>query len=191
MTKRKELDTTHPATSALYAMANNCWSKKSMSGYFSPDGVRFDAPSGMTRSPGGWRSHSVNGGVVSYYDSVYGGWVKSHAVALENHLKLNPTLIPFRRRKIEEMQGKTYYTGLPGLFIYPPKYPSRPRGKNNRWKIFARGGEDRKLKEFYVAYHLQPGDPSFDKRYMEAANYCSDGIQKRAEMNKYIKSGKN
>lgn len=184
--KKKELDRTYPATSAYYAVANRCWSKKSRNGYYSPIGELFKAPSGLTRFNGSWWSRSVEGDLVIFTDRAYGNYRLSHKAAFDHHLRMNPSLRPLCRRRESEKSCKTTTTGVPGLYIYPPKNRDLPLNKANRWKIFAKAG-NMKLKLFYTRPHLAPGDVEFDKQYLAASIYCEQGRKEYIEKNKFVK----
>lgn len=187
--KKKELDRTYPATSMYYAVANKCWSKKSRNGYYSPFGELYKAPSGLSRATNAWRSDSVDGEYVFFTDNVYGGYRLSYKAALDHHLRMNPALNPMCRRFEREKSCKSTPTGVPGLFIYPPKNSDLPLSGTNCWKIFAKAGNMR-LKQFYTKPHLVPGDVEFDKQYLAASIYCELGRKKYIEKNKFVKENR-
>lgn len=164
------LDRPIAPTTAAYAVINKCWSKKNISGYFSPDGELYPAPSGLYRGNGRWVSHNVDNVKKSFPDKDYGGYKNSYIVALEHHLTLNPSLVPHRRRKSEERVTKKIPTGTVGVFVQPPKDRSAPLNSKNCWRVLVSDMKG-KLKKFSTPVNAYPGTRVFDDALLTAIRY--------------------
>ena len=160
-------------TTPEYAIVNQCWSMKRFSYYFSPDGERFEAPSGFSRTNNGWRSHGVDGRVIYFFDKKYGSYHLSYDAAIAHHTATAPLMQGRRQRMILEKCHKTTHVGIAGLYVYPPKDPNRPLSGKNRWRIFTSPVGTIK-KAFSFPWNKTPGDSEFDTALTAAAKYCKD-----------------
>ena len=160
-------------TTSEYAILNRRWSKKRFSYYFSPDGEKFEAPSGFTRIKNAWRSRDVDGRSIHFFDKRYGGYHLSYEVAITYHTAIAPVMEGGRQRIIPERRHKTTRVGIAGLYVYPPKDPNKPLSAKNRWKIFAAPCSTA-LKMFSFPWNKVPGDIEFDAVLITAVKYCKD-----------------
>jgi len=183
---KQKRDNEYAPTTAAYAVVNKRWSKKRFSGYFSPDGDRYDAPSGLTRTATCWKSKDVSGKMTLFNDREYGGYRESHKAAMAHHVSTTPLLNSRRFRTFRERSTKTTHLGVAGLYVYFPKHGDLPLSKTNRWKIFASPAGTR-TKNFAVPYNTFPGHPVFDAKLLEAAVYCEKCRDEYFKINAFIR----
>ena len=160
-------------TTPEYSITNRCWSMKRFSYYFSPDGERFEAPSGFSRCMSGWRSRDVDGRVIYFFDKKYGSYHLSYDAAIAHHAATAPLMLGRRHRKILEKCHKTTHVGIAGLYIHPPKDPNQPLSGKNRWRI-STSPIGTITKAFSFPWNKVPGDSEFDAALTAAAKYCKD-----------------
>ena len=160
-------------TTPEYAIVNQCWSMKRFSYYFSPDGERFEAPSGFTRTKNGWRSRDVNGKEICFIDKRYGSYRHSYDAAIAHHTATAPLMQGRKQRRILEKCSKATHVGIAGLYVYPPKDPNKPLDGKNRWKIFT-SPVGTTMKMFGFPWNKVPGDSEFEAALSAAAKYCKD-----------------
>lgn len=164
------LDRPIAPTTAAYAMINKCWSKKNISGYFSPDGELYPAPTGLCRGDGRWISRGVDNVKKVFADKHHGGYKNSYIAALEHHLALNPPLLPYRRRKLKEHVTKKIPIGTAGVFVQPPKDRSAPLSSKNHWRVLVSDMKGN-LKKVRSPVNAYPGARAFDEVVLTAIRY--------------------
>ena len=176
----------NPVTAA-YAMYYRCWSKKYLGGYFSPEGERFQVPSGIQRNGGGWvarRYGKVDGDKIESYsfrDIAYGGAAEALKAAVSKLVEINEIVLEGNRRLyLKERSTKVNKVGERCLFIYPPD-DSVPRSSSNRWRIIIKVAET--TVDFTLSAESEPGWPEFDRTFDQAMKRAkqmnADFIKKR------------